>query len=355
VSSERIKIVGAGLIGTSLGLALSKHGVDVGLENRSKANLRLAIEYGAGSEADGEYNLVIVCVSPEMTAEVVAGQLEKHPEALVTDVASVKAEIAREVARIVPEHALRYLGSHPMAGREKGGPGAARADLFFARPWVITPSANASPASVERLKNLAMQLSALPIVMSAEEHDRAVALVSHLPQLVSSALAARLHSGNEQQLGLAGQGLRDTSRIASSDPDLWLQILSQNANLVSPLLAEFKKDIEELLQSLENLDSPGSLAKLHNLLERGNSGVSSIPGKHGGKFVDYQLLTVVIDDSPGSLASLLTFIGEVGVNIEDLKLEHSPGAQIGLVEIQVLPEAAERLSEQLTQNGWRLV
>ena len=108
MSSERIKIVGAGLIGTSLGLALSKHGVDVGLENRSKANLRLAIEYGAGSEADGEYNLVIVCVSPEMTAEVVAGQLEKHPKALVTDVASVKAEIAREVARIVPDHAHRY-------------------------------------------------------------------------------------------------------------------------------------------------------------------------------------------------------------------------------------------------------
>ena len=355
MSSERIKIVGAGLIGTSLGLALSKHGVDVGLENRSKANLRLAIEYGAGTEAEGDYKLVIVCVSPEMTAEVVAGQLEKHPEALVTDVASVKAEIAREVARIAPALAHRYIGSHPMAGREKGGPGAARADLFFARPWVITPSANASPASVERLKNLAMQLSALPIVMSAEEHDRAVALVSHLPQLVSSALAARLQSGNEQQLGLAGQGLRDSSRIASSDPDLWLQILSQNANLVSPLLAEFKKDIEELLKSLENLDSPGSLAKLHNLLERGNSGVSRIPGKHGGKFVDYQLMTVVIDDSPGSLASLLTFIGEVGVNIEDLKLEHSPGAQIGLVEIQVLPEASERLSEQLTQNGWRLV
>ena len=166
----------------------------------------------------------------------------KAPSGPGYDVASVKAEIAREVARIAPEHSLRYLGSHPMAGREKGGPGAARADLFFARPWVITPSAATPPASVERLKNLAMQLScATHVVMSAEEHDRAVALVSHLPQLVSSALAARLQSGDEQQLGLAGQGLRDASRIASSDPDLWLQILSQNANLVSPLLAEFKR------------------------------------------------------------------------------------------------------------------
>ena len=157
------------------------------------------------------------------------------------------------------------------------------------------------------------------------------------------------------KIQLAGQGLRDSSRIASSDPNLWLQILSQNAALVAPLLREFHSDIEKLVSSLENLDAPGSLAQLHNLLERGNSGVARIPGKHGGKFVDYQLLTVVIDDSPGSLASLLTFIGDVGVNLEDLKLEHSPGAQIGLVEIQVLPEVSQHLSDQLTQNGWRLV
>ena len=355
MSIKRVKIVGAGLIGTSLGLALSKHGVDVGLENRSKANLRLAIEYGAGKEAQGEFDLVIVCVSPEMTAEVVAQQLDKHLEALVTDVASVKTEIAEEVARLAPGNSERYLGSHPMAGREKGGPGSARADLFFARPWVITPSANTPAIAVGTLRNLALQLSALPIVMSAEEHDKAVALVSHLPQLVSSALAARLNSGDEQQLNLAGQGLRDASRIASSDPDLWLQILSQNAELVTPLLTDFMSDIEKLVESLANLDAPGSLGKLHNLLERGNQGVSRIPGKHGGKFVDYHLMTVVIDDSPGSLAALLTFIGDVGVNIEDLKLEHSPGAQIGLVEIQVIPEAAQRLSDQLTQNGWRLV
>jgi len=90
-------------------------------------------------------------------------------------------------------------------------------------------------------------------------------------------------------------------------------------------------------------------------VERGNEGVARIPGKHGGKYVDYHQMTVVIDDSPGALASLLTFIGDIGVNLEDLKLEHSPGAQIGLVEIQVLPSAADHLTKQLTENGWRLV
>jgi prephenate dehydrogenase len=200
-----------------------------------------------------------------------------------------------------------------------------------------------------------MQIGALPITMSAQEHDRAVALVSHLPQLVASALAARLIEGDDQQLNLTGQGLRDTARIASSDSDLWLQILSQNSTEIAPLLAKLRLDIQDLEHNFATLQEPGALAKIHSLLERGNQGIARIPGKHGGKYVNYHQLTVVIDDSPGALATLLTFIGEIGVNIEDLKLEHSPGAQIGLVEIQVIPESAEHLTKQLTDKGWRLV
>ena len=94
---------------------------------------------------------------------------------------------------------------------------------------------------------------------------------------------------------------------------------------------------------------------MHAILESGNQGVSKIPGKHGGKYAEYELVTVIIDDSPGALASLFTFIGEIDVNIEDLKLEHSPGAEIGLVELQVLPDAAKLLVARLTESGWRLV
>ena len=352
--SHSIKIVGTGLLGTSLGLALARHGVTAGLTNRSKAALRLAIEYGAGEEFAGDPELVLVCVPPEVTAETVIAELEQHPGAIVTDVASVKGEIARQVAA-GSDHAERFVGSHPMAGREKGGPGSARADLFFARPWVITPTEQNPQVAVTRIKDLALQLGALPSVMSPAEHDRAVAAVSHLPQLVASALAARLSSVEDSQLSLAGQGLRDTARIAASDPNLWVQILSQNASEVAPLIADIAKELDQLGASLAEIDRAGSLAKIHSILERGNDGVSRIPGKHGGKFVDYQQMTVVIDDSPGALASLLTFIGDIGVNLEDLKLEHSPGAQIGLVEIQVLPSAAEHLAEQLRENGWRLV
>ena len=355
MKADAIKIVGTGLIGTSLGLSLARHGITAGLSDQSKANLRLAIEYGAGEEFSKEPQLVVVCVPPDNTADVVAQELAKHPNAIVTDTASVKSEIQTHVRELAGDHAVRYIGSHPMAGREKGGPGSARADLFFARPWVITPNEQSTAEAVDLVKDLALQIGALPIVMSSAEHDRAVALVSHLPQLVSSLLAARLIDGEESELNLTGQGLRDTSRIAGSDPTLWLQILSQNASAISPLISKLKADLEQVERSFSDLSATGSLATIHSLLERGNEGISRIPGKHGGKLVNYQQLTIVIDDSPGALASLLTFIGEIGVNIEDLKLEHSPGAPIGLVEIQVEPSSAEQLAKQLTDNGWRIV
>jgi prephenate dehydrogenase len=242
-----------------------------------------------------------------------------------------------------------------MAGREKGGPGSARADLFFARPWIITAEQGTAASSVELVRDLALRVGAMPIELSAEKHDAAVALVSHLPQLLSSALATALSSGSDEQLALAGQGLRDTARIASSDPDLWLQIVSQNADAIRPLISAVKKELESLEHSLENLDASGALAQVHSLLSRGNQGVSRIPGKHGGKYTEYQQVTVMIDDSPGALAALFTFVGDIGVNIEEIKLEHSPGAPIGLVELQVIPASFDHLVKELTANGWRLV
>ena len=354
MKTPEIKIVGAGLLGTSLGLALSKHGIKAQLTDQSKANLRLAIEYGAGVEAHSEPDLVVVCVPPDMTAEVVVRELAAHPDATVTDVASTKQLIEQQVISKAADH-HRYIGSHPMAGREKGGPGKARADLFFARPWVIATREQLDSGRIELIRDLALRLGALPQLMSSAEHDRAVALISHLPQLASSLVAGRLISANPDHLALSGQGLRDTTRIAGSDPELWMQIIEQNAEQILPLVKGLRSDLEKLEQSLGAPEAAGALATIHSLLERGNQGVANIPGKHGGKYANYELVTVIIDDSPGALASLLTFIGEINVNIEDLKLEHSPGAEIGLVEIEVLPEAAGHLSSSLVEAGWRLV
>ena len=348
-----IKIVGTGLLGTSLGLALSRQGITPQLADQSKSALRLAVEYGAGELTGPEPDLVVVCVPPDATAEVVIRQLQEHTRAVVTDVASVKVEIAHQVS--ASGLGDRYVGSHPMAGREKGGPAAARADLFFARPWVITPHAGNTNDAIELIRDVALRVGALPVQLVAAEHDKAVALVSHLPQLVASALASQLSSGTDDELSLSGQGLRDTARIAASDPELWVQIISQNSKALLPLISGMRAELQALETALTDIAAPGSLAQVHSLLTRGNTGIARIPGKHGGKFANYSQLTVMIDDSPGSLAALFTFVGDIGVNIEDFKLEHSPGAPIGLVELQVLPEASQRLAEELEKNGWRLV
>jgi prephenate dehydrogenase len=349
-----VRIVGTGLLGTSIGLALSELGLDVVLANRSSAALRLAIDYGAGrAAADGDApGLVIVAVSPDSTADLVATELDAHPGALVTDVASVKADILADLQERGAD-VSRYLGSHPMAGRERGGAMSARADIFVGRPWVIAPHAVSTAEQERMLEDLALDLGSTPIRLSPEEHDRGVALVSHVPQVVASLLAARLLDGSEAVPALAGQGLRDTTRIAASDPELWIQILGANAGPVAEVLTAFRDELDGVLSALAAPNAPGAPTRLAGMLTRGNQGVARIPGKHGGD-ARYASLVVQVADEPGELARLLTEIGEEGVNMEDLRLEHSPGAQIGFAEIAVLPEVAARLTDALQTRGWQL-
>jgi prephenate dehydrogenase len=219
-----VRIVGAGLLGASIGLALRERGVDVVLDDVSPSALELAVDYGAGRPGrPGELpELVVVCVPPDVVARVVAAELRAHPQALVTDVASVKVAPLEEL-RALGVDLSRYIGSHPMAGRERGGAISARADLFIGRPWVIAGHRDISYRRAAPVEQLALDLGALPIEMSAEEHDRNVALVSHAPQVVASLLARRLGGAGDSAVSLAGQGLRDTTRIASSDPELWVQ------------------------------------------------------------------------------------------------------------------------------------
>lgn len=350
-----VRIVGAGLLGTSIGLALRNQGVDVVLEDASPANLKLAVDYGAGrlQTADDRPALVVVCVPPDVTARVVAAELVANPSAFVTDVASVKSAVLADLENSLQD-TTRYIGSHPMAGRERGGALSGRADLFLNRPWVISAHDHNEPGASQAVENLALDLGAAPMRVTASDHDRAVALVSHVPQLVSSLLAARLVDAEAADVSLAGQGLRDTTRIAASDPKLWLQILEANASEVSEVLAALATDLEAVVAALKNPELPGSLATIGRALEQGNRGVERIPGKHGSKHTEYAQLIVMIDDKPGELGRLFNEVGEIGVNIEELKLEHSPSAQVGLVELFVMPNVAHRLATELGERGWRI-
>lgn len=348
----RVHIVGTGLVGASIGLALRERGVEVTLEDQSPTALTMASDYGAGvkrTDAHQEPELVVVAVPPDVVADVVGDTLERFPQATVMDVASVKSGIFDDVAK-ASSHSHRYVGTHPMAGRERGGALSARSDLFTARPWVIC--ANGSPRAAQ-VEAFVMSLGAVPIALSGVDHDRAVALISHTPQIVASVMAARLQGATEESLALASGGLRDVTRIASGDPGLWMQILRQNAPAIVEHLEALRRDIGAAVAALEDVDSPESRKVLAALLQAGNEGVSRLPGKHGVS-TQFASLIVVIDDRPGELARLLTQLGEWNANLEDLRLEHSPGANVGFAEVTIKKDLRIDVEKKLVDAGWRI-
>ena len=212
-----ILVVGTGLLGTSLALALTAAGIEVHLSDTSPTSLALARDMGAGSVRtgdDAEPRIVVVATPPDVAASVVLRELDRHPGAVVTDVASVKDRVAAEV-RARGGDVRRYVGSHPMAGRERSGAAAADSDLFAGRPWVIVGEGS-DPAAELVVRNLAVDVGATPVRMTAAEHDAAVAAVSHIPQLLSSLLAARLEPLPEAALALAGRGGRGRSALAAA-------------------------------------------------------------------------------------------------------------------------------------------
>ena len=363
VGRLRVRILGTGLIGTSLGLALSRRGFQVSLDDPSPKALALARDFGAGvlaTEAatkDAVPDVIFVAAPPDVVAEVVAAELSRWPDAVVTDAASVKGAV---LAALQDRGAdlSRYVGSHPMTGREKSGAAAAQVDLFEGRSWVVAPGPQASAAAIDLVRRVALAAGSAVVVMSPDEHDAAVAAVSHVPQIAASLVASRLRDLPTGAVALSGQGIRDVTRIAASDPGMWTQILAGNAPAVRGVLASLAEDLDAVLEALRCLESDpdgGSVAAravLARTVADGNAGRALIPGKHGAAPTTYATVIVVVPDEPGALGRLLRDVGEAGVNMEDLHLEHGIGQPFGLAELSVLPAAVQPLIAALSALGW---
>ncbi|MCO5997369.1 prephenate dehydrogenase [Actinoallomurus rhizosphaericola] len=347
---RRIVVIGTGLIGTSVALALRERDVEVALADRDPASVRLAAELGAGTplrDDDGPADVAVLAVPPAAVAATLLDAQKRGLARVYTDVASVKTRPLREAAELGCDLAC-FVAGHPLAGRERSGPAAARADLFLGRPWALCPTDDTDVAAVETVTALARECGAQTVVVDAEEHDQAVALVSHAPHVVAAAVAARLQDAPKVALGLAGQGVRDVTRIAAGDPDLWIGILGSNALPVAEVIDAVASDLTTVAAALR----AGAGPDVTDLLERGGAGRRRLPGKHGGRPGAYTVVSVVIPDRPGELALLFQAAGVAGVNIEDVTIEHSPGRPVGVVELSVDPAAAERLADELRARGW---
>jgi len=349
----KVAVVGTGLIGTSIALALRGHGSTVWLTDSDPAAARLAADLGAGellpAQTRDPADVAVIAVPPAAVAATLAEAQTRNLAHSYTDVASVK-QLPVADARNQGCDLTRYVPGHPLAGREKHGPAAARADLFLGRTWALCPLPETSEAAVQAVTDLVRTCGAVPVRTDPASHDRWVALISHAPHLVAAAMAARLEEAPGEALDLAGQGLRDVTRIAAGDTALWTQILSANAAPVAQVLAAVAADLAEAARVLaEDDDSDKAVAAL---LDRGQAGVARIPGKHGGAPREFAVVQVVIPDQPGELARLFEATGAAGVNIEDVRIEHSPGLPVGVAELSVRPAEAGVLLDALEAGGW---
>jgi prephenate dehydrogenase len=347
-------IVGTGLIGTSIGLALSAAGRTVYLTDANPEIASAAAALGAGTvwdqaEARVDIGLVVVAVQPQALAEVVADQLAAFPEATVTDVGSVKAAVLADLVAAGAD-IRRYVGSHPMAGSHRSGPLGARADLFVDRTWVITPHDWEDYERTAVVEKVAALCGSRVALMPAAEHDIAVAQVSHLPQLMSSLVAGRLNAVPYRNLSLAGQGVRDVTRIAASDPDLWGQIIALNRDAVRVELERVQADLADLIAHLDTTTA------VRRVIARGRDGVTGLPGKHGRERGQiWEPVVLEIPDQPGALADIFADVTRIGVNVEDVEIEHDPVRTVGYLAIMVDgPEPAARLATLMVEAGWKL-
>ncbi|MCX6430271.1 MAG: prephenate dehydrogenase [Actinobacteria bacterium] len=341
-----VRIVGSGLIGTSIGLASRGQGFDVEMVDSEPARSRLAQDL-VGGHRTGPADIVVLALPSSKLSLVLSDEIALNPKAVFMDIGSTKTNPQREVEKF-GEFKTQFCGTHPMAGRESGGPESARADLFEGRPWILCPSQATSPSTVDVVERFVRSLGSIAMTMSGSDHDAAVALVSHLPQIVASLLAAQLSGSPEERLALAGQGLRDTTRIAHSDPRLWREIISMNKAEILPLLVSLQGQLGNLIENFDDADA------IEEAMRKGKAGVEAIPGKHGGRARNYFYLSVVIDDKPGQLAALFNECAKAEVNVEDLTIEHSPGQFTGLISLALSEIDAEKLSEHLALNGWKV-
>ncbi len=357
-----VLVVGTGLIGTSLALALADSD-DVLLADRSAEHLAEALRRGAGRPWDGRESVQHVVVATPPRA--VVGELQRlqgvGAATTYSHVASTQAGLHADLETSGAQMAT-ICGTHPMAGREVSGPAAATAELFVGRPWALCPGSSTSAAALAAARELAQRGGANPVVLTAAEHDSAVALVSHLPQVAASAVAAVLLTARPTDAGLdpvrlSGPGLQDTTRIAASDPDLWVDVLTQNAAAVAPLVRALAGELLVAADALQALAAGQGEHReaVADLLRRGGVGRSRVPVKHSAHDRDFARIGIAVTDRPGQLAGVLVSAAEAGINVEDVRVEHLAGRPRGVIELLVQAAARDDAARALAAAGWDVV
>ncbi|MFA5889447.1 MAG: prephenate dehydrogenase/arogenate dehydrogenase family protein [Actinomycetota bacterium] len=353
-------ILGCGLIGGSIGLALKGHPggpSEIVVFDRELGAARAAVDRGAADRfelsaaaAVAAADVVFVATPVRSIATAVADAVPGlKPGAILTDVGSTKTRVVVEVESLLPAGVF-FVGGHPMAGSEQEGIAGARGDLFEGAWWILTPTEGSQPATYQFLHGVLTALGARIMALKPEQHDDLMATVSHLPQLVATTvmnMAADRGKDHAGLLALAAGGFRDVTRVAASNPDIWLDICRDNKDAIVIALGEAANRLLALRDLVQDEDLEG----LGDVLAAAREARKSLPGK-ATEGEAYEI-RVPVPDRPGVLAEVTTSVGNLGVNIEGLDITHAEEGGQGFLRLSILgADNTRRVREILQRLGY---
>jgi prephenate dehydrogenase len=352
-----VAIVGTGLIGASAALASARAGHRVVGWDEDRERARRAAERGSFAvapsleEAVEGADVVVIATPIPSIPGLVGRALVAAPGAVVTDAGSVKTDLVLAVERAVGASDLpRYVPGHPMGGSERSGPDHASASVVDGIVWVVTPTHASDGILIDRLERWIAAIGARPVRMDPERHDRLVAVVSHLPQVASTALmglAATEEADEPEILLLAAGGFRDLTRLAASNPALWSDILLSNRAAIADAIELYVERLERLRADIVG-ERGDEVEATFDHAKRARLRLATKATVRAGVAV----LQVELPDRPGALAHLTSVLGEGGVNIEDLQIVHSPEGGRGTVHLTVAADAAGGAGDVLSSAGF---
>lgn len=355
----RIALLGSGLIGGSIGLALRPlDSVDeVVVYDRSESAARRAVERGAADRYEAtpaaavrDADIVFIATPVGAILDTIKSAISGLKSgAILTDVGSTKSRVVDEATSILGAN-ITFLGGHPMAGSEEDGIDGAKEGLFEGAWWILTPTPQVEPAAYQTLHGLLSSLGSHVIALEPALHDELMAIISHLPHLTAATLmnmAADHGKDKASLLSLAAGGFRDVTRVAASNPAIWIDICRENADAIVRALGEFIDRLGEL----RDFVAAGAADDIHRRLDSARLARRSLAGKRtDGELFE---IFVPIPDRPGVLAEVTTLIGNAGVNIEDIQISHAEEGGRGVLRILVLGEDQSRSAyDALVTRGY---
>lgn len=343
--SRRAAIVGTGLIGGSIGLALRAQGWHVTGADDDPARATRALELGAIDAVGDDPDAEITFVATPVGSVAAVARTALASGGVVTDAGSVKSTIVATV-----DHP-RFVGGHPMAGSEQEGVDGARADLFQGAVWVLTPTPTTDDDAHALVRTIVSSFGAEVVELPPDRHDALVAVVSHVPHLTAATLMVLAAEGAEEHramLRLAAGGFRDMTRIASGHPGIWPDICVDNRDAIVAAL----DDLASALQKIRDVVAAGDRESLLDVLERARAGRVNLPARVAS-IAEMAEVRVPVPDKVGVLAEVTTLASQVGVSIADIETVHSSEGDAGVLVMLVPVEAVERFTGGLIARGYK--